>query len=332
MDLIASEEQAMLRETVRRFMADRFDASNMARELMAPADWRALAELGLFAFLLPEAAGGMGGGAADVMIVAEEFGRALAISSLAGSVVLCGQLLGTSAVGQGWGQRIAAGEATLAFACGGTVSEGRVTGPLGIVPDAAVADAIVVALDDGGVVLIDAAVTGITRSPVRLVDGSMAADVSFEGAQVSRLDADDADLARALALAELAIASELIGAMSTLLDYTLDYVKQRRQFGHPIGSFQVIQHRCARMYTLLELARSMVLKAALVEADLREHTVTCAKAYVGDAALQLAEDAVQLHGGMGVTDELLVGRALRRVLLLSRMFGGSAAARAELAG
>ena len=322
----------MLRDMVRRFMADRYDASSMAQGPIAPADWRALADLGLFAFLLPEAAGGMGGGAAEVMIVAEEFGRALAITPLAGSVVLCGRLLGAGEAGRDWGQRLAAGEATVAFACGATLNDGAITGPLGIVPDVATADAILVAPDDGGVVLIDAAAPGISRSPVRLVDGSMAAELRFEGTPATRLDTNDADLAAALALAELAIAAELVGAMSTLLDLTVDYVKQRRQFGQPIGSFQVVQHRCARMYTLLEQARSMVLKAGLVEETLRGYTVTCAKAYVGDAALQVAEDAVQLHGGMGVTDELVVGRALRRVLLLSRLFGGSAAARAELAG
>jgi alkylation response protein AidB-like acyl-CoA dehydrogenase len=212
------------------------------------------------------------------------------------------------------------------------MSDGRVTGSLGIVPDGDVADAIVVALDDGGVVLIDGGAPGVTRHPVRLVDGTGAAELQFEGTPAVKFDVDDADLARALALADLAIASELVGTMATLLDHAVEYVKQRRQFGQPIGSFQAVQHRCARMYTLLEQSRSMVLKAALAEEHSRQHAVTCAKAYVGDAALQLSEDAVQLHGGMGVTDELAVGRALRRVLLLSRLFGGSAAARAELAG
>jgi len=123
----------------------------------------------------------------------------------------------------------------------------------------------------------------------------------------------------------------MVGAMGTLLDLTVDYAQQRRQFGKPIGSFQVIQHRCARLYTLLEQSRSMLLRAALVADGERPAAVTAAKAYVCDAALKLAEDAVQFHGGMGVTDELAVGRGLRRVLLLSRLFGGAMAARRALA-
>src|SRR3546814_7964478 len=118
--------------------------------------------------------------------------------------------------------------------------------------------------------------------------------------------------------------------MASLLDLTVDYVRQRHQFGKPIASFQVVQHRCARMYTWLEQSRSLLLKAALAEEEARVRAVTAARAYIGDAALKLAEEAVQLHGGMGVTDELAIGRGLRRVLLLSRLHGRSEEHTSEL--
>lgn len=331
MDLTPSEEQVMVRDMVRRFLADRYDATTMAQGPMAPEDWRALGELGLFAFLLPEQAGGMSGGAVEVMIVAEEFGRALAITPLAESVVLCGHVIARDgAAADRWGEALAQGETILAFARGGGIAGGRLSGAVGIVRDGMAASALVIATE-GQVVTIDADAPGVRRRPVRLVDGSVAADVWFDGAPAVPLDLGEDGLGGAVALGELAIIAEMVGAMGTLLDLTVDYVRQRTQFGKPIGSFQVVQHRCARLYTLLEQSRSLLLRAALVADGERRAAVTAAKAYVCDAALKLAEDAVQLHGGMGVTDELPVGRGLRRVLLLSRLFGGAIAARVALA-
>lgn len=331
MNLAPSDEQAMVREVVRRFLADRTDPSTMAKGPMSRADWEALGELGVFALLLPEDAGGMGGGAAEVMIVAEEMGRALAITPLAESVVLCGRAIAGSEAGARWAEPLVQGRALIAFATGGTWAERRLSGAVGIVREGMAASAFVVASENGTALLVDAAAPGVIRAPVRLVDGNMAADVRFEGALAEPLAASADVLAAARTLAELAIVAELVGGMATLLDLTVDYVRQRHQFGKPIGTFQVVQHRCARLYTLLEQSRSLLLKAALVGDERRAQAVTAAKAYVCDAALRLAEDAVQLHGGMGVTDELAVGRGLRRVLLLSRLYGGAMAARAALA-
>ena len=331
MQIAPSNEQMMVRDMVRRFLADRYDATNMARGPMAPEDWRALGELGLFGLLLPEGAGGRGGGAVEVMIVAEELGRALAITPLAESVVLCGRAIASGEAFRRWGEPLACGEAVLAFARGGVLRDGNLSGSVGIVRDGMAAYAFVVALEKGGVGLIEASAAGVYRDPVRLVDGSIAADVRFDDAPAALLDLSDAELAEAITLAELATVAELVGAMGTLLDLTVGYVQQRKQFGKAIGSFQVVQHRCARLYTLLEQSRSMLLKAALVEDDARPRAVTAAKAYVFDAATRVAEDVVQFHGGMGVTDELAAGRGLRRVLLLSRLYGGAATARAALA-
>lgn len=331
MNLALSDEQAMVRDTVRRFLADRYDATTMAKGPMSPDDWRALGELGLFALLTPEHAGGVGGGAAEVMIVAEEMGRALAITPLAEAILLCGRAIAGSTAAEEWGDRLMQGDALLAFARGGELADGKLCGSAAIVRDGMDADAFVVETPAGALLLVDAMDSAVRRTPVRLVDGSMAANVRFDAVRAQPLTVSANMWAEALALTGLSVVAELVGAMATLLDLTVDYVRQRQQFGKPIASFQVVQHRCARMYTWLEQSRSLLLKAAMVEEEARVRTVTAARAYIGDAALKLAEEAVQLHGGMGVTEELAVGRGLRRVLLLSRLHGGGIAARAAVA-
>ncbi|APL96055.1 acyl-CoA dehydrogenase [Sphingobium indicum] len=331
MNLALSDEQAMVRDMVRRFLADRYDATTMAKGPMSPDDWRALGELGLFALLTPEQAGGLGGGAAEVMIVSEEMGRALAITPLAEAILLCGRAIAGSAAAEEWGDRLMQGDALLAFAPGGALVDGRLRGSAAIVRDGMDAAAFVVETEAGALMLVDGQDSGVRRTPVRLVDGSMAAHVRFDAVQAQPLTVPAGMWAEAQALAGLSIVAELVGAMASLLDLTVDYVRQRHQFGKPIASFQVVQHRCARMYTWLEQSRSLLLKAALAEEEARVRAVTAARAYIGDAALKLAEEAVQLHGGMGVTDELAIGRGLRRVLLLSRLHGGGIAARAALA-
>jgi alkylation response protein AidB-like acyl-CoA dehydrogenase len=331
MDVAPSEEQVMARDMVRRFLADRYDATSMAKGPMQAEDWRSLGELGLFAFLLPEQVGGMGGGGAEIMMVAEELGRSLAITPLAESVVLCGHLIAHGNPDGSLGEILARGEAIFAFAEGGVVQSERLSGTAAIVRDGMAAQAFLVATEDGTIVLVEADQAAVDRTPVRLVDGSVAAEVRFTDAPAQILVGAEKHLDKAIALAELALVAEMVGAMGTLLDLTVEYVQQRKQFGKPIGSFQAIQHRCARLYALLEQSRSMLTKAALSEPQSLERNVLAARAYVSDAALRLAEDAVQLHGGMGVTEELAVGRGLRRILLLSRLFGGATAARAALA-
>ncbi|AOR80215.1 acyl-CoA dehydrogenase family protein [Novosphingobium resinovorum] len=322
MKLTLTEEQAMMRDTVRRFLGDRFDAVTMAKEPMSREDWLALGELGLFAFLLPERAGGMGAGPVEVMLVSEELGRSMAITPLANSVLHCAALVadhGTQAQIERWVEPVARGEQVMAYAIGGTVRDGRLNGDAGLVRDGMEAAAFVVAAENGVMALVAADGPGVIRSAIRLIDGSMAAALRFEDAACDVIGTDPRQIAEAGYLAELSIVAEMVGAMGALLDLTVEYVGQRKQFGAPIGSFQAIQHRCARLFVLLEQSRSMLLRAALAEPDLRGEALRAAQAYVATAALRLAEDAVQLHGGMGVTEELAVGRGLRRVLLLSRL-------------
>lgn len=343
MDLQPSQEQSLIGDTIRRFLAERADAASIGSGPMSSADWKALAELGALHFLLPEEIGGIGSGNQDVMIVAEELGRALAVTPVIESVVLCAGLVarhGTDAQRAAWLEPILAGERLLAYAgearLAATADGGwRIDGNCPLIRFGMDAAAYLVVADEVGLI-VPAGAPGLSRAPGRLVDGSIAATLRLENVRVpadAALRISAKALEEGLARARIALAAQLVGAMETLYEATIDYVRQRRQFGVPIASFQVIQHRAARLFIALEQSRSLMLKAALSAENSAEgrRAATAAHAYVADAALCLAQEATQLHGGMGVTDELAVGRGHRIVLLLSHLFGGASGARAELA-
>jgi alkylation response protein AidB-like acyl-CoA dehydrogenase len=336
MRLEPSEEQTMLRDMVARFLADRGEAAAIGAAPMPAAGWRAMAEFGLFGFLLPERAGGMGGGSDDVMIVAEALGRGLAITPLGEAV------LGAADIVARYGDDLLvrrlvapaiAGEAILALAVGSLREEaGSVSGRVEFVRWAPQASALVVLGDDAAYVAAldtDAA----TLTPRRLADGTPAACVTLTDCEAARIALPAGAAETALAMVDLAHAAEMIGVMALLYAQTADYAATRRQFGAAIGTFQAVQHKLARMFVALEQARSLTIKAAATgreDADFGR-AARSAKAYVAHAAQFLAEEAVQLHGGIGVTDELPVGRGLRRIMVLARLFGGAADARARLA-
>lgn len=346
MTLEPTEEQALLRDMVGRFLADHVPQDAAGRGPMPMADWRALGDLGVLALAVPEAAGGLGGGPREVAIVAEALGRVAAMTPMAECAVLCAVLIaegGGEARGPTWIEAVVSGRSIVAYAGQGEgLGDLRITpsgdgwileGERRLVRHGAGADAFVVACDDD-VLLVEAGTPGVTIVPHRLADGEPAAVVRFDRVEVAaaaRLVVSAVRRRRALALARLAIAAEMVGLMQTLHEATIDHVRQRRQFGVPIGSFQVIQHRVARLFIALEQSRSILLRAVFADDEDFPIAVTEAFAYIADAALRLAQDATQLHGGMGVTEELLVGRGHRRLLVLSHLFGGAIAARAELA-
>lgn len=336
MDLQPSEEQLLLRNMVGRFLADRCATDGLGRGPMAREEWRALGELGLFTFLLPESGGGMNGRAQDTMIVAEELGRALAITPLAECVLVAADLVarhGTSAQIERWVRPVREGEALLAWASGeAELRGGLLVGRCPLVRWGADADGFAVLVRDAlHIVARDAA--NLTLRPIRLADGTPAATVDLAGCKSEAITLPEGELDRSLAVAQLAYVAEMVGAMDLLLGQTADYVQQRVQFGVAVASFQTVQHRVARMFVALEQARSLLIKAAVADRGDPgfERGVLAAKAYVAEAAQRLAEDAVQLHGGMGVTEELPIGRGLRRVIVLARLFGGADTARARLA-
>jgi len=336
MDLRASDEQVLLRDMVRRFLADTGPATDAGKGPLPPADWRAMAELGVLTVALPDDAGGMGGGPQDAAIVAEELGRAVAITPFTEAILGAADLVarhGTADHVARWATPAVEGALHLALA-EGQVSDrdGMLSGHCTLVRWGAEADVFVI-LSEAQAWVVAGDATGLDRTPSRLADGSIAATLTLSGCPATALAVTADNIARAVAMVQLGYVAEMVGMMATLIDVTVDYARQRRQFGTPIGTFQVVQHKLARLFVKLEQSRSLLMKASATprEAPGFVRNVTGAKAYVAEAAQHVAEEAVHLHGGMGVTDELVVGRALRRIMILARLFGRADEARHRLA-
>jgi alkylation response protein AidB-like acyl-CoA dehydrogenase len=210
--------------------------------------------------------------------------------------------------------------------------QGRISGVFDFVRWAPLASALVV-LDEDAAYVVALGTEAVALTPRRLVDGTPAACVRLTDCEAARIALPPGAGDTILATVELVHAAELTGVMALLYAQTADYAATRRQFGAAIGTFQAVQHKLARMFVALEQARSLTIKAAAVGCEdpgfIR--AARSARAYAAEAAQYLAEEAVQLHGGIGVTDELPVGRGLRRVMVLARLFGGAADARARLA-
>ncbi len=327
-----------------------------------PEIWQAFAqELGLLGATLPESVGGSGGGPVEAMVIAEELGRALVIEPYIDTVVVAGGLL-QRAAGESAAaalERIAEGSAVVALAvteaaCGDhweglstTASrEGDdwvIAGSKTLVMTAPLAThLLIVARTDGrpgeqrGVSLFltefDAAAppAGVEVHGYRTVDDRRAADLVFDGLRLpaAALIAGDvwASLARARDEGAAAVCAEAVGAMRTVLADTVEYCKQRQQFGAPIGGFQVLQHRMVDMYMEVEQSVAAAYLAVLnldAEPDVRSRAVSAAKATVGRAARFVGQNAVQLHGGMGMTEELAIGHYFKRLTALQYEFGST---------
>ena len=346
MTLEPNEEQALLADMVARFLADHAPAEGPGHASLPVEQWRALGDLGVLALAAPESAGGLGGGPVDIALVGEALGRAAAMTPMADVATLSALLLAGAASSEAavaWLAGIISGEAIVAYAGADRgqdalsvlVGEGGWTlnGERRLVRHGNRAGAFIVETGSG-LLLVEADAPGLTVIPYRLADGEMAAQLRFDGVNIAttaRLSTTPLAHRRAIALSQLSVIGEMVGLMHTLYGATIDYVRERKQFGVSIGTFQVIQHRAARLFILIEQSRSMMLRAVHASNETFETRVLEARAYVADAALRLAQDATQLHGGMGVTDELLVGRGHRRLLVLSHLFGGAIGAREALA-
>jgi alkylation response protein AidB-like acyl-CoA dehydrogenase len=188
----------------------------------------------------------------------------------------------------------------------------------------AYADLFIVTAQGGSalqLVLVAADAPGLSRRDYRLVDGSFASEITFDAVEGEAMAGGLAALEDAAQIGRLAASAEMIGLANLLFDNTLDYVRQRRQFGAPIGSFQAIQHRLADAYAALELARSQLYRGALAEPPERDAAIAAAKSYISTVAIRIGEEAIQMHGGIGVSDELIIGHAHKRVLLLATYLG-----------
>ena len=322
MHLHPNDEQAMLCDSIDRFARDHADAG-------PDAVMSGLAELGVMALAVPEAAGGLDGRGDDLMVMAEAVGRALLPVPLGATLAALDLLGHTGSTTQQdrWLPDAIEGKARVVFARldAGRIDDGRLTAALPLVPGADRACALV--LVDGDVAVIVATdAPGVQITPLRMADGTMGGRVQLVDAKVDPLPATPDALRDSIARATAANSAQMLGIMGRLLADTLDYVKTRQQFGTSIGSFQVIQHRMARLFITTEMCRAVVMAAADRSGARHDwlRRVAAAQAYTAEQAMHLAHECVQFHGGMGITHELAISRGHRQLLVLARLFGTAA--------
>jgi alkylation response protein AidB-like acyl-CoA dehydrogenase len=369
MDFTVNNEQELLRDGLSKFLTARYDleSSRTAAKTGSgwqPEVWRGFAEeLGILGATLPESVGGSGGGAVEAMVIAEELGRALVIEPWVDTVVVAGGLLQRAGGAHAHAvlERIADGSAVVALAAVDADSGDRwdalstkavrdgehwcVTGAKTVVVAAPLATHLLItarAADRVALLLTefdaDAPPPGVTVHCYRTIDDRRAADLEFDGLRLPAEALIDADawpsLARARDEGAAAVCAEAVGAMRRVLADTVEYTKARQQFGQPIGGFQALQHRMVDMYMELEQAVAAAYLATLkldADPDTRARAVSAAKATVGRAARFIGQQAVQLHGGMGMTEELAIGHYFKRLTALQYEFGSTDAHRARYA-
>ncbi len=357
MPLILTEEQTMLQEAADGFLNDNapiahfrqlrdsHDADGVSRDL-----WRAFGEMGFAGVIIPEAHGGLGLGAVEAGVIAESLGRTLTPSPFMGSAILSAKVLadGGSEPQQEWLPKIAAGEAILALAVDEDAKHApsrinaraeragngfKLNGAKSFVLDGHVADAlIVVARADEGTTLflVDPKAAGVEIERTLMVDGHNAARVTFNDvavdadAVIGEVGGGEALLDGALALGRACAAASLTGAGDQAFKVTLEYLRTRKQFGKLIGEFQALQHRAAHLFTELELSRAATLGALQAIDAGRDDaglSASIAKAKAGRVAELAVQEAVQMHGGVGMTDEFDVGLFMKRVRVLNELLG-----------
>ncbi|MGQ0545021.1 MAG: acyl-CoA dehydrogenase family protein [Betaproteobacteria bacterium] len=315
-----SEEQQLLADSVRRFLAKQYDFE--ARKKIISGQgwseevWAQFAEMGIVGLPLSPDYGGFGGGAVDLMSVMEAFGEALVVEPVLPTLVAARLLgrLGSQAQKKALLPAVAEGRLRLAFAAS----------PKSNVVGAPVAAKLVVH-EDGKLFIADAA--DMPMQPYRTLDNMLAARIDFLPARADVLakDAQEA-VAEALDFAAALACAEAVGAMKFACDTTLEYLKTRKQFGVPIGTFQALQHRIVDMFISHEQAKSMAcLACSRIDASAspaeRARAVSAAKIRIADAARHISQESVQLHGGMGMSEELKVSHSFRRLTVLARAFG-----------
>ncbi len=371
MDFDLNDEQRLLKDSVDRLIADRYGFEARRGYAAEPGGWsRGLwaqfAELGLLGLPFSEEDGGFGGGAVETALVMEAFGRGLVIEPYLSTVVMCGGLLrhlGTKEQRDRLIAEIASGERTLAYAQIERQSRHslndvrtkaerdgeawRLTGAKSLVLHGETADTLLVSarIVGGererhgiGVFLVEAESAGVARRGYPTQDGMRAAEIELAGAQGELLGGSDDALPTMERVQDetlAAVAAESVGVMAAMHDLTVDYLKTRKQFGRPIGDNQALQHRSVDMYVSLEQARSMSFFATMMAQEddptERQRAMHAAKVQIGRSGRHIGQEAVQLHGGIGVTMEYSVGHYFKRMTMIERGFGDTQAHLAALA-
>ncbi|OYY90080.1 MAG: acyl-CoA dehydrogenase [Sphingomonas sp. 28-66-16] len=338
-----TDEQTMLRDMAREW-ADNESPVGAFRKIRDAAPdagydvdaWRKMAEMGLAGIVIPEAFGGTAFGYLSLGLVLEQLGRNLAASPLASTAAAATAIVmgGSETLKPAWLPKIASGEvvATLAIDEGPvhnpgkiatTVNGGKLTGTKEFVAEGDSAALFVVAATDG-LYLVDGNAPGITRAHRHMADSRSHARVSFDGAAAEKLDGTttQAIVDRATA----AVCAEMLGLAVQAFETTNDYLKTRVQFGQQLSTFQALQHRMAKMFTELELMRSTV-EGALEAIDAGrsdvDQAVTLAKAVAGETLKLVSREMIQLHGGIGMTDDYDAGFYIKRAAVLEAMWGNA---------
>jgi alkylation response protein AidB-like acyl-CoA dehydrogenase len=365
MNFSFTEEQSLLRDALASYLGDHyaFDQRRAAIKSAAgwrPEVWKAFAnDLGILGATFPEDLGGLGGGATETLVIMEELGKALVVEPYLATVVIAGGFLNRSdhpAAAELIGQ-IIAGDATFAFAH--AEPQGRyalsdvavtatrqgagyvINGQKAVVLGAPWASHLLVTARTGGarrdasgisIFVVDPKASGVVMREYSTVDGGRAAEIAFENVAVGAdalIGAEGQGLPLIEAVvdeATAALCAEACGVLRRLHEGTLEYTKQRKQFGQPISQFQVLQHRMVDMFIAFEQSVSMTYMATIklsAPADERAKAVSAAKVQVGRACRFVGQNAIQLHGGMGMTDEMAIGHYFKRATMIEAQFGNT---------
>ena len=362
MDFSLTEEQIALKDSLGKFIDRDYTFDDRWKVIRSPegwsrAHWNQLAEIGLMALPVAEADGGLGGGGVDTMVVMEQIGRGLVLEPYLGCAVLPAALIkaaGTEAQRAALSEGLASGETLYAFAHtepgqryeraavgmvavasgDGYVLTGKKISVLGGDCAGQLLVSATVTGDAGtSLFVIDAKAAGVTRLAYPMQDAQRGADIDFSGVKVgadaligTRGDAQAA-IDFALDVACAALCAESVGVMDELLKQTIEYLKTRKQFGRAIGTNQALQHRAVDMMMHVEMSRSMALEAAVAvdnpDAAARAKAISGAKTIIGQACRFVGQNAVQLHGGIGVTHELAASHYFKRLTMINVTFGDS---------
>ncbi|WP_068875498.1 MULTISPECIES: acyl-CoA dehydrogenase family protein [unclassified Phenylobacterium] len=348
---VLTEEQSMLRDAAKSWVQEKSPVTAFRKMRDSGAElgydvaaWNEMAEMGWAGVIIPEEYGGSNFGYLSLGLVLEELGRTLTASPLIASGLAGASALilgGSDAQKSEWLPKIADGSAVAALAVDegphhrpdkveATVSGGKLTGKKTFVIEGMAANVFVVSAKEGGQIelyLVKADDAGVKRSKLSLADSRGAANVEFNGAAAEKLTGGADLLEKVLDRARAGLAAEMLGAATQAFEITLDYLKTRVQFGQVIGSFQALQHRAAKMFTELELARSAV-EAALTAIDNDApdvpELVSLSKAKMGDTFHLVSNEMVQMHGGIGMTDAHDAGFYLKRARAAEAAFGNQA--------
>ena len=337
-DLI--EERQMLQDTLRRYLRDRYTTSERNDILNSDAGmsaeiWAELAELGVLGALFTEEQGGFGGAGFDIAVVFEELGRAGVVEPVLDCALMGGRLLAAAGKGD-MVEKVIAGALQLAVAHGEpggrydldhvqTVADGgRLSGRKAVVMNAEAADHLIVSARDGdaiGLYLVEGA-EGLDIQGYPLLAGGRAAEVTLDNTPAAPLGLTLADYEAVNNLALVAISAEALGAMETATALTKDYLMTRKQFGRPIGTFQALAHRMSDLLIELEQVRSAVINAAgNLDAHDRDLHLSATKNLIGRAGRQVAEEAIQMHGGIAMTQEYELAHIAKRIIMADHRFG-----------